>query len=166
MIYISNPTDSIAVLCVLVLNHYVWLEIIRINRYPECKYIFGVFFSLIIYMPCFRYLNIKSLLFHFCQKVCPSFCQILLVFSENECYSIFVGLFLSRNIQKGLSMIVYRKKYDKTCKTLRPIKSAMWWVIYLQNKTLIQIKKKKLQHPSKLHVLYIFIFKTPFIHKQ
>lgn len=39
-------------------------------------------------------------------------------------------------------MIVYRKKYDKTCKTLRPIKSAMWWVIYLQNKTLIQIKKR------------------------
>lgn len=141
MIYISNPTDSIAVLCVLVLNHYVWLEIIRINRYPECKYIFGFFFSLIIYMPCFRYLNIKSLLFHFCPKVCPSFCQILLVFSENECYSMLLVCFC-QDIFKKVCVWLYIKKYNKTCKTLRPIKSAMWRVIFLQNKTLIQIKRE------------------------
>lgn len=82
------------------------------------------------------------MLFQFFSIGMLKFFQKLLVFSENECYSIFVGLFLSRNIQKGLCMIVYRKRYDKTCKTLRPIKSAMGWVIYLQNKTLIQIKKR------------------------
>lgn len=50
--------------------------------------------------------------------------------------------FCQEIFKKVCVWLYIEKKHDKTCKILRPIISAMWWVIYLQNKTLIQIKKR------------------------
>lgn len=141
MIYISNPTDSIAVLCVLVLNHYVWLEIIRINRYQECKYIFG-FFSLLLYICLVSDILISRACFFIFVKryaqVFVKYCSYFLKMNLIRCSLVC----FCQEIFKKVCVWLYIKKYNKTCKTLRPIKSAMWRVIYLQNKTLIQIKKE------------------------
>lgn len=114
MIYISNPTNSIAVLCVLVLNHYVWLEIIRINRYPECKYIFVFFFLSYYIYALFQISKYQELAFSFFfkryaqvfVKYCSYFLKMNVIRCSLVCFcqeifkKVCVWLYIKKNIIK------------------------------------------------------------------